>query len=89
MRTATFVLGSQNVPVKRQGKKLIGTWGGTEDDFEREWILCRASEVKAQNNCSLSNLDPSQVAIVDNVTMLQYFGRHIIAAPEVYPQTSY
>nr|XP_031863300.1 uncharacterized protein CI109_001175 [Kwoniella shandongensis]KAA5530372.1 hypothetical protein CI109_001175 [Kwoniella shandongensis] len=67
MKSAPFLLASQRVPVKKQGKKLLGTWtGGGDDEYEREWVLCKASDV----------------AIVDNVSMLQYFGQYILAAPE-------
>lgn len=45
MKTAPFVLASQHIPVKRHGKKMLGTWGGAEDEYEREWVLCKASEV--------------------------------------------
>ncbi len=46
MKTAPFLLASQHVPVKRQSKKLMGTWGGMEDEHEREWVLSEASEVR-------------------------------------------
>lgn len=44
MKSAPFLLASQHVPVKRQSKKLMGTWG-VSDEYEREWVLCKASEV--------------------------------------------
>lgn len=37
-----------------------------EDEYEREWVLCL----------------PSEVAVVDDFTFLQYFGSHVLAAPE-------
>lgn len=45
MKTASFILASQRVPVKKTGKKLLGGWSGGEEEYEREWVLCRASEV--------------------------------------------
>ena len=45
MKTASFVLASQRVPVKNPNRKLFGTWGG-EDEYEREWVLTKASEVR-------------------------------------------
>ena len=45
MKSAPFLLASQRVPVKKQSKKLLGTWGGGEDEYEREWVLCKAAEV--------------------------------------------
>nr|XP_019011143.1 uncharacterized protein I206_04455 [Kwoniella pini CBS 10737]OCF49924.1 hypothetical protein I206_04455 [Kwoniella pini CBS 10737] len=68
MKTAPFLLASQRVHSKMPAKKLLNSWtGGNEDnDFEREWVLCKASEV----------------SVVDSVTMLQYFGQYILAAPE-------
>ncbi|WRT66409.1 uncharacterized protein IL334_003365 [Kwoniella shivajii] len=68
MKTAPFLLASQRVPSRKPAKKLLGSWtGGTEEtDYEREWVLCKASDV----------------SVVDSVTMLQYFGQYILAAPE-------
>ncbi|WVQ99431.1 hypothetical protein IAU59_006566 [Kwoniella sp. CBS 9459] len=68
MRTAPFLLASQRVPVKKQPKKLLGSWAGAsgEEEYEREWVLCKASNV----------------SVVDHITMLQYFGQYILAAPE-------
>ncbi|KAK8864438.1 hypothetical protein IAR55_001687 [Kwoniella newhampshirensis] len=67
MKSAPFLLASQRIPVKKQGKNLFGSrTGGGDDEYEREWVLCKASDV----------------AIVDNVSMLQYFGQYILAAPE-------
>ena len=68
MKISPMLLASRLVPIKKSDKKkTIGTWGGAEDEYEREWVLCKASDA----------------AIIDNITMLQYFGRHILAAPEV------
>ena len=39
MRTAPFVLASQHVPVKGQGKKP------SDEEYEREWVLCKPTEV--------------------------------------------
>lgn len=78
MKSATFVLASQLVPVKK-AKKLMGTWGGAEDEFEREWVLAKAADVSAM---TFGTTD-EQVAVVDHITMLQYFGQHVLAAPEV------
>ncbi|WVF71489.1 hypothetical protein IAT40_006295 [Kwoniella sp. CBS 6097] len=68
MRSAPFLLASQRVPVKKQPKKLLGSWAGSsgEEEYEREWVLCKASDV----------------SVVDHITMLQYFGQYILAAPE-------
>ncbi|EIW70337.1 hypothetical protein TREMEDRAFT_29286 [Tremella mesenterica DSM 1558] len=66
MKGSAFVLASQRVPVKKQSKKVFGTWGGTEDEYEREWVLCKASDA----------------ALINDITMVQYFGRYILAAPE-------
>ncbi|WVR07080.1 hypothetical protein IAU60_004119 [Kwoniella sp. DSM 27419] len=68
MRNASFLLASQQVAVKKQSKKLLSSWtaGSGEEEYEREWILCKAADV----------------SVIDNVTMLQYFGQHVLAAPE-------
>ncbi|WVW83952.1 hypothetical protein I302_105975 [Kwoniella bestiolae CBS 10118] len=68
MKTAPFLLASQRVPTRKSTKKLLNSWtGGTEDnEYEREWVLCKAADV----------------SVVDSVTMLQYFGQYILAAPE-------
>ncbi|KAL7421639.1 hypothetical protein Q5752_003408 [Cryptotrichosporon argae] len=39
---------------------------GGEEEHTREWVLARASEI----------------AVIDNITILQYFGTYILAAPE-------
>ncbi|KAK4683722.1 hypothetical protein P7C73_g6509, partial [Tremellales sp. Uapishka_1] len=67
MKGAAFVLASQRVPIKKTGKRLLGL-GPTdhEDEHEREWVLCKAKDA----------------AVVDNITLMQYFGRHVLAAPE-------
>ena len=46
MKTAPFVLASQHVPNKRQSKKLKGALSDSDDDYEREWVLSRASDVR-------------------------------------------
>ena len=51
MKAAPFVLASQRVPIKRQSKKGFGTWGGGEDEYEREWVLCKASDVSLFSAC--------------------------------------
>ncbi|KAK6910047.1 hypothetical protein I203_104076 [Kwoniella mangroviensis CBS 8507] len=68
MKTAPFLLASQRVPSRKSTKKLLNSWtGGNEDtEYEREWVLCKAADV----------------SVVDSVTMLQYFGQYILAAPE-------
>ncbi|ORX36563.1 hypothetical protein BD324DRAFT_452712 [Kockovaella imperatae] len=66
MKSAAFVLASQRVPVKSQSKKMFGSWGGSEEEYSREWVLAKASDV----------------ALNDNITMMQYFGKQILAAPE-------
>ncbi|OCF40369.1 hypothetical protein I317_05804 [Kwoniella heveanensis CBS 569] len=66
MRSAPFLLASQRVPVKKQPKKLLWTGSSGEEEYEREWVLCKASDV----------------SVVDHITMLQYFGQYILAAPE-------
>jgi hypothetical protein len=46
MKTASFLLASQRVPIKKSAKKLLGGFvGNVEDEYEREWVLCKASEV--------------------------------------------
>ncbi|WWC62006.1 uncharacterized protein I303_104593 [Kwoniella dejecticola CBS 10117] len=68
MKTTPFLLASQRVPSKKSAKKLLSSWtgGGEENEYEREWVLCRAADV----------------SVVDSVTLLQYFGQYILAAPE-------
>jgi hypothetical protein len=84
MKAASFVLASQRVPAKQTGKQVFGTWGGAEDEYEREWVLAKASDVgRLILYQSVRHILTLQVAIVDSITMLQYFGRHVLAAPEV------
>jgi hypothetical protein len=45
MKSAPFLLASQLVPVQKSVKKAFGTWGGSEDEYEREWVLSRAADV--------------------------------------------
>jgi len=47
MKSAPFVLASQIVPVQKASKKVMEKWGGGEDEYEREWVLCKASDVSA------------------------------------------
>jgi hypothetical protein len=50
MKTAPFLLASQRVPVKKVGKKLFGGAAAGDDDYEREWVLCKASDVRDQQD---------------------------------------
>lgn len=45
MKQSSFLLASQRVPIKRKGGKLLGGFGGTDDEYEREWVLSRGPEV--------------------------------------------
>ena len=85
MKSASFLLASQRVPVRRPSKKLLGDFSASSqaDEYEREWVLCRASEVSSRA-VLMANLT-LQVAVVDDITYLQYFGRYILVAPEVSP----
>ncbi|WWC89285.1 uncharacterized protein L201_004206 [Kwoniella dendrophila CBS 6074] len=68
MKSASFLLASQRAPSRKSTKKMLNslTGGSEESDYEREWVLCKASDV----------------SVVDRVTLLQYFGQYILAAPE-------
>lgn len=86
MRSAEFLLASQRVPVKRSSKALLSGGTNWEDEYERDWVLCRASDVCL--SCSLVTqrqvikADKEKAAVVDDITFLQYFGKHVLAAPE-------
>ena len=45
MKSAPFLLASQRVPIKRTSKKVLEKWGGGDDEYEREWVLCKAMDV--------------------------------------------
>jgi hypothetical protein len=68
MKNAPFVLASQHVPAKKTTSKWISGKSAepATEDYEVEWILCKASEV----------------ALVDNITLIQNFGKHVLAGPE-------
>ena len=82
MKSAAFVLASQQVPARKE-KKIFGSRGEIEDEYEREWVLCKASDVRSSPMRSKAVVDRLQVVLQDNITMMQYFGRQVLAAPEV------
>lgn len=48
MKSAAFVLGAQHVPTKRLNSEKSWLGGKTSDpsnEYEVEWVLCKASEV--------------------------------------------
>jgi hypothetical protein len=47
MKNSAFVLASRHVASKRMSKGLFSLGGATasEEEYEHEWILCKASEV--------------------------------------------
>jgi hypothetical protein len=50
MKSADFLLASQRVPVKRPGKALLSGGTNWEDEYERDWVLCRASDVSSSSD---------------------------------------
>jgi hypothetical protein len=68
MKSATFLLAVQRVPIqKKVMSRLGGLNGGVDDEYERQWTLAKASDI----------------ALLDNISMVQYFSSDILAAPEV------
>jgi hypothetical protein len=45
MKTSAFLLASQRVPIVRASKKIFGSSVGAEEEYEREWVLCKATDV--------------------------------------------
>jgi hypothetical protein len=48
MKSASFVLGAQHVPSKRpisEKSRSAAKTSEASDDYEVEWVLCKASEV--------------------------------------------
>ena len=46
MKDSPFVLASRRVPVRKNNEKAY--MDGAEEEYEREWVLCKASEVSKQ-----------------------------------------
>jgi hypothetical protein len=47
MKSANFLLASQRVPLRRTKNILGRTTEAGDDEYEREWVLCRASDVSS------------------------------------------
>lgn len=67
MKAATFLLASQRIPMSKKSLSMVTQPVGGDDEYYREWVLCRASEI----------------VLVDRVAYAQYFGQYILSAPEV------
>ncbi|OWT41907.1 hypothetical protein C362_00273 [Cryptococcus neoformans Bt1] len=66
MKAAPFLLASQRIPMSKKSLSMVTQPVGGDDEYYREWVLCRASEV----------------VLVDRVAYAQYFGQYILSAPE-------
>jgi len=61
MKSAAFVLGAQHVPAKRPNSEkswLGGKTSDPSDEYEVEWVLCKASEVSLNVDTTLTYPDP-------------------------------
>ena len=48
MKSASFLLASQRVPIVQASKKVLEKWVG-EEEYEREWVLCKAMDVSVKS----------------------------------------
>lgn len=87
MKNSRFLLASQRVPVKKTKKTMGGlVTANVDGEHERQWVLAKSSEVSlshaSDGTLADDPADPPQVSIIDEFSLLQYFGDHILAAPE-------